>query len=250
MISVCQIYTDFKGANNTWQQGHFRPHNASLEIFNGLRKEWENNQVITDALRPFFMRVQVPMDQVASGGLVAYPEGYASFSGLRYMTKEPFGPGKGVLCKGIDVLDPVTCKYGPVTEEDKLAEMQAEKDLYERDITKVDSQRWGSVMEHEFIGPSMTNVYGTQDENGFRVVPKDIGPVILTFLALPVRPKFVYTTDDNHNIICDPNKCTNLLWGEEMLPDLMSRLKTKYGSFVSNAQKWAEGMKETQLSGN
>ena len=57
MIPVCQLYTDFKGAMNTWQAGHFRPqsfeaamHHTSMQIFNSLRKSMGNNQVIDDIL--------------------------------------------------------------------------------------------------------------------------------------------------------------------------------------------------------
>lgn len=249
MISVCTIYVDFKGANNTWQQGHFRPlsfigalHNASLEMFNERRRDWEQSQVITDTLRPFFKRVQVPVP----AGMVKYPVDYVGFSALRYLSKKKTG-GVGTMCSNIEVLDKKGGVCRPLREEEKAEAMKEAEDLYEHDITKVDSQRWGAVGDHEFLSPSVNNPYCSQEEKGFRILPMGIGVVLLYYLAMPPRPTFIYTTDAKHNIICDPALCTNLLWGEEMLPELMARLKTKYGSFVSNQVKYQEGVNETKI---
>jgi hypothetical protein len=155
----------------------------------------------------------------------------------------------GVLCSNIDVLDKETRLCRPLREEEKVDAM-ASGNLYERDITKVDSQRWGSVADHEFLFPTTSRVYATQEEAGIRVLPKDIGVVVLTYLALPNRPKFVYTKDARHNIICDNALSVGIPWGQEMLPEIMSRLKTKYASFVSNPQKYEEGTRETSLIGS
>lgn len=251
MISMCQLYTNFKGKANTWQQGHFRPQSfeyavfeASLEIFNENRKIWEQSQVVTDALAPYFKRAQISIETVAKGGRVNYPKDYVSFSGIRYLSKKANG-GKGVMCDDIDVMneDGKVCR--PLREEEKATKEILSEDLFERDIKKIDSQRWGSIIDHEFLFPSIERPYSTQEEKGFRVLPKGLGVVILSYLSLPERPKFVYTVDAKHKIICDPDKCTDLLWGEEMLPELMSRIKTKYASFVGNEKKYAEAEKET-----
>lgn len=255
MISVCQIYTDFKGANNTWSKGHFRPqsfiygvHEASLEIFNEKRKEWQKSNIISDDLRPFIKSVQVPIKNLPRGGLISYPADYSLFASARFYSKSK--KGGGVMCKDLDVLDITTKKCTKVREED-LAEIEADDsdNLIEHDIDKIDNSRWGAFCDHEFLGPSIDNPGCTQYDEGFKVLPKNLGVIVLDYLAVPERPTFIYTTDTKHNIICDLDKCVNLLWGQEMLPELMSRIKTKYASFIGDTQKYAEGAKETANAG-
>jgi len=249
MISVCQIYTDFKGANNTWQKGHFRPqsfefalYEASIEIFNEARKEWEKSQIISDVLRPYFHTVQVAVKDFPKGSMIPYPADYCSFSSLRFFSKKE--NGKAVLCSGIDVIDKDK-KCRPLREEEKASAIEMDK-LVENDINKIDNQRWGAFCSDEFIPPSNENPGCTQYNDGFKVLPK-LGYVALDYLANPERPVFAYKRDAKDNIICIPEQCKNLLWGPEVLPELMSRLKKKYASYTGNQQKYAEGQKETEI---
>jgi hypothetical protein len=247
-ISICQIYNDFKGANNTWRQGHFRPlsfefalHDAQLEIFNKMAEDLGNSQTIDDRLRPFTKSVQVSIKNIPRGGLITYPKDYSRFSNLRFFSKTK--KGKGVsICEIDDNKVNEICR--PMREEEKVEALT--ENLIERQITKVDNQLWGSVCDHEFIGPSMEDPYCTQYNDGFRVLPKEIGFAVFDYIAIPERPIFKYTTDGNHNIICNASS-QDLLWGEEIIPDLMSRLKKKYASFSSNSQKYAEGEKEIEM---
>lgn len=250
-ISICQIYTDFKGANNTWRQGHFRPqsfefalHDTQLETFNKLVEELGNSQTIDDRLRPFIKSVQVSIKNVSRGGLIDYPKDYSRFSNLRFFSKT--NDGKGVsICDLSEAPKKEICRE--LREEEKVEQL-TEK-LIERQITKVDNQRWGAVCDHKFIQPSLKNPYCTQYNNGFKVLPQEIGYAILDYVAIPERPKFLYTKDAQHNIICLPG-CKNLLWNDEVIPEFMSRLKKKYASYNSNAQKYAEGEKETEIVGS
>lgn len=249
-ISVCQIYNDFQGSVNTWKGGHFRPlsfeyalHEAQMEIFNEKRREWEKSQVITDSLRPFVKRVQVPIKNFEQGGLIDYPVDYSSFLSVSFFTKLNGGKENsgGVLCKGVPILsDKKKCR--PLREEEK-EEAESVSGLIEKSITKIDNKRWTAVLEHRKIGPSISRPYCTQYDKGFIVAPHSINYAMLYYLSIPSRPKFIYHTGSRDKFICD--KSPDLLWGEEMLPELMSRLKTKYASFVSNQQKYAEGTKET-----
>lgn len=248
MIPFCQLYNDFKGTNNTWQQGHFRPlsfeaavYYSELEIFNALRKEWEQSQIITDALRPYFKRVQVPIKILSVGGIIKYPSDYVSYSGVKYLTKKKLG-GKGVLCADIEVLESDK-KCRPLREEEKQKAMLTTDKLFEHEITKVDSQRWSSVMDHEFLFPSIDRPYATQDGDGFKIVPEGLGVAILYYLAKPPRAKFDYTKDDQMNFICKPSSGSILL-GEEALPELMGRIKSKYASYIGNQQKYVEAERE------
>jgi len=238
---------------NTWKGGHFRPlsfeyalHEAQLEIFNELREEWEKSQVITDGLRPFVKRVQIPIKRVEQGGLIDYPKDYSTFLSLSFLTKKGEDSNGGVLCEGIKILD-TNRKCRELREEEK-EEASTASILVENAITKIDNQRWTSVLKHRKRAPSITNPYCTQYNIGFMVAPHEINYAVLYYLSIPERPKFVYHKDIRDKFICD--KSPDLLWGDEMLPKLMARLKTKYASFTSNQQKYAEGTKETSNTSN
>lgn len=245
-ITTCQLYNDNKGALNTWAKGHYRPQQfefdlwmAIMEIFNEGRAEWENNQLITDKNRWFFKNSQVPIEKVPQGAMIKYPDDYVSFSSFRFFSKTQHGPG--VKCKTFDIVnEDSTCR--PLREEEKV-ELLNEEELFERQITKVDNQRWGSVGEHLTKYPTIKSPYGTQLEGGFKVVPKEVAYVVLNYLRVPIRPIFQYSDDGRGNIICGPN-CSLLEYGPEVLPDIMSRIKMKYSSSVGDEQKYAEAGKE------
>lgn len=254
MISICQLYIDFKGANNTWANGHFRPksfiyavHESQIEIFNELRKAWENNNIVDDNLRNFFKTVQVPLKKLKKNGLIEYPKDYSTFSSLGLYSKKD--NGAGVLCADLEILDVEEKSCRPLREEDKEEETAMNSDqLIERDIRKVPNGKWRAAVSHEFIVPSIEDPICTQYNTGFKVLPKELGYVVLDYLALPERPILNIVRKGN-DFICGEG-CTNLLWGEEILPELMSRIKTKYASYTSNQQKYIEGVKETQIVGS
>lgn len=252
-ISGCKILNDFKGSANTWQNGFFRMqsfeyalYEAILEIFNKNKKQWEKSQVVTDTLLPYFNRVQVPIVNFEKEQLIKYPTDYSQFSMLTFFTKsgsKDEDDKAGVLCKGIKILD-INRKCRPLREEEKLEALETSV-LIEKEITKVDNKRWAGVLEHRTIGPTVTRPYCTQYNNGFMVAPHNIGYAVLYYLAKPQRPVFKYHTGNRDEFICD--SCSTILLGEEQLPDLMARIKTKYASFIGSQTKYAEGQKEKSI---
>ena len=254
MISICQLYIDFKGANNTWANGHFRPqsfiyavHEAQMEIFNELRKAWENNNIVDDNLRNFFISAQVPIKDIKKGVLIEYPKNYSTFSSLGLFSKTD--KSAGLLCSDLDILDVEKKECRALREEEKETGNEVlSNQLIERDIRKVPNQKWRAAVSHEFIKPSIENPICTQYNTGFKVLPKELGNVVLDYLSLPVRPVLNYTKK-NQAFICD-KECVDLAWGEEILPELMSRIKTKYASYTSNQQKYIEAVKETAIVGS
>ncbi len=253
MISICQLYFDFRGAQNTWANGHFRRrsfvyavHESSMEIFNELRKAWENNNIIDDNLRNFFKSVQVPIKDLKKNGLIEYPKDYSTFSSLGLYSKTD--KSAGVLCSDLDILDIEEKVCRPLREEEKEKLEVTSDQLVERDIRKVPNGKWRAAVSHEFIVPSIEDPICTQYNTGFKVLPKQLGYVVLDYLALPERPVLNLVKKGN-DFVCGPGS-KDLLWGEEILPELMSRIKTKYASYTSNQQKYIEGVKETQIVGS
>lgn len=256
-IKIFPLYNDLKGTVNTWQGGHARPlsfftwvHQSQLGMQNDLIKDFEEHQIITDNLRMFLKRVQISIKDLPAGGIIPYPLDYRYFSSLRFFSREQ--QGSGCICSDFKMLgsdaDQDYCRE--FTEEEK-AESVKSVDLWENEIEKVDNQRWGAVCSHQIIPPSTKNPYCTQYDQGFKIMPKEIGIVILDYIALPKRPRFYYTLDKKHNIICDTSKpIIDLQWGEEMLPELISRLKKDYGSFTNDDRKYAQGESERKIAVN
>lgn len=249
----CQLYNDFKKRENTWQAGHVSPqqfcgwlHECQLEIQNELIKSLGNNQVIDDNLRFFVKTVQIPISDIGKNGVVKYPKNYRRFVDLRFFSKEE--NGEGCICSDIDILDENgDCRE--LTEEEKAEQKYSSSiELYERGIDKVTNNRWGSVCEHEIIKPSFENVYSTQYENGFKVVPKNIGVVVLDYIAIPERPNISYELNEEQEFICTDENSDKLLWGEEMIPELMARLKKRFAAFTKDGESYQMGEQERRIT--
>jgi hypothetical protein len=249
-MTVCQLYTDFLGRENTSQGGHARPknfiswlHEVQIEMQNELIKALGNNQTVSDNLRFFTKSVQIPISQFKTGDIIPYPKDYRRFSSLRFFSKKE--NGTGCLCGDMPVMDDEgSC--AEFTEEQK-AEMLNSEQLCENEIEMVPNQNWGSVCKHELIGPSMELPYATQYDKGFKVLPKGIGIVVLDYIAIPERPKMFFSEDGRHNITCLPTSST-LLWGDEMIPELLARLKKRYSAFTRNSEGYKEGEQERQIT--
>jgi len=249
-IPVCQLWEDFKSRENTWQGGHVRPasfvswlHEVQIEMQNELIKSLGNNQTVTDNLRSHSKSVQIPVKQFITGGVIPYPKDYRRILSLRYFTKKQ--NGTGYMCSDLPLMDKEgNCK--PLTEEEK-AEAKNTEELCENSIEIVDNQRWGSICEHELIGPSMEFPYATQLDSGFKILPKKIGYVVLDYIAIPERPVFKFSRDARHNITCLPAS-TSIKWGEEMIPEIMARLKIRYSAFTRNDGGYNQGQKEREIT--
>lgn len=249
-ISICQLYSDVKGRENTWQGGHLRPasfeswvHEVQIEISNELVKELGNNQTLTDNLRGYLRSVQLPILLSVSGGTIKYPKDYRRFSSLRFFSKTQ--TGEGVLCKDIDIVgEDGQCR--PLTEEEK-AEALNQSELCERRIDMIDNQFWGSICDDKIAIPSLKIPYATQMQNGFKVLPKAVGYVVLDYVSLPERPKLLYTVDGRHNFTCLPGS-SSLIFGEEMLPEFLARLKKRYSAFTRNESGYQQGESERQIT--
>ena len=249
--TACQLYSDFKGKNNTWQNGHYRSqsflfalYEAILEIFNENKALLGQSQQAEDNLRFFYTRAQFPVNDYPTGGIIPYPDFYSMFSSLRYYSKE--GENNSVLCCDIDIIDKGTNICRPLREEEKQDAMDDTSFLIERTIKKVHPSKWGALVSHETKKPTIGNPYCTQTNEGFMVSPK-LSYVVLYYLSTPQRPIMKLVLDERQNEVC---KDTSVIpFGDEMIPDLMSRVKKKYASFISDQQKYTEGEKETQAAG-
>lgn len=214
-----------------------------MDMINALVKKLEENQVVEDALRPFIKRVQIPVKDYAGGGIIPYPSNYKGYSAMRFYSREK--GGCGCLCGDIEVMD----KDGscvPVEGFDDSPHPVTE--LCESEIKKVPSGKWAAVCSHKTRGPSIDRPYTTQFDEGFKVLPKEIGFVVLDYIAMPPRPVLNVTLDAMHNEIYNPVGAVDLLWSEDMLPEIMAGLKKRFGSFVRNPDLYGQGAAEKELA--
>lgn len=248
MINIIQLYKDFQGRENTWQGGHAAikrsfegwVHEVQIELHNDLIAEYEKSQIVSDNLRFFLKSTSVPINIFATGGLIKYPTDYRYFTGLRFFSKSE--NGKGCLCSDFDLMNENgECRELEIAEK---ANYKSSNELCERSITKVDSQRWGSVCNHRLAPPTLKNPYATQDSNGFKVLPKQLGYVVLDYISIPERPLISVTYGEDDSDIFNEAESRHLKWGEEMIPQFLAGIKKRYSAFTRNEAGYIQGEQE------
>lgn len=238
MITVCDIYDDFKNIYNTWRSGHVPSkkfvswlYNAIIEIQNDLVKQFEIDQKVTDDIRGFITSVNVRID--GSDSVIKYPKDYRYFASLRYFTRD----GKPTLCSDMKLLtESGKCRN---LKPDEKKECAPSYELVEKSIKKVDNQRWADAIQSGFIKGAKS----TQYNSGFKVHPNDINIVILDYIAIPDRPVLNIKLDDRQNATCAAGSST-LHFGYEMMPKILALLKQQAGSFHRKTEKYQEGQLE------
>lgn len=240
---------------NTQQGGHLRPirnyeawvNEISLELYNEKVADWEKNQVLDDTLAVSFLRTVNVSIQAATGrgfDTVAYPEDYGAFSSMRILK-----PKKGEVMCELPRTDCMDCKSGKIVRyidpDDAIIEKAAKNvDYSEINLNKVDNQRWGSALDHKLKKPSISKPIATQFDKGFKIAPQGLGIVVLDYFKQPQKAKFAYNLDSEDRIIYDLTASIQLEWTDLVLPEFISRLKKRYGSFTGQVEIYNQGEAE------
>lgn len=258
MIDLFKLYDLFCATVNVAQNGHVRPvrnfiawiNEINLELFNELGSKWERNRAVTDLLRPFIITVNVSLvkESGAAYDIAQYPNDYGGYSSARRIVK--VDNSKSCACRGLPVLDGETGKCSTWNDEDDIAKQAAaESDsVREFPISKVDNQRWGSVMSHRLLAPRPDKPYMTQFDGGFKVAPRGTGIIILDYLRLPKAAVFAYTVVDDQ-VVYDPSGSEQLEWPDTALPTIIARLKKRYGTFTGQDNVYSQGEMERRETG-
>jgi len=123
------------------------------------RQEWQVTTKISDDMRKFVTEVEI--DKV--GGVFPYPPDYGAFSSLRYTR---------ILNNGCDTPDVRT----------RTIELVTDGELSDR-------------LDNTVVYPDFDYPVGAWYSNGWKVFPKIIEKVDLTYLRIPVTPFRNYTID-------------------------------------------------------
>jgi hypothetical protein len=82
----------------------------------------------------------------------------------------------------------------------------------------------------------------TQFEEGFKVMPKNIGVLIMDYFVLPDKPFMDYTTGANDEIIYNSAGSTQLQWSQTMLEVFLPQLAMRFGKFTQNPALFQAGL--------
>jgi hypothetical protein len=267
-IDVFQLWEKWIGNVNTHQGGHVKPERNFLNWCNDISfslfetkfaSSWEKSQKVDDDLaKPFLKTKNIEV----KNGIAKYPEDYAHFSAARVSFRKSdgaigFRPGVPFIdCNGNELPEKSCPKFiseevYEIIQSQQSAEKpkdieEAEADEFgEKNIDKVDSGRWGAIMDHRFSRPTLNNPAITQGEGGWKVAPAGVKNIIVDYLRKPMLATFNYkvvpgdiVTGQGDNIQYDPNGSKPLEWDELIVNEFLNLLEKKYGKFIREEFIW------------
>lgn len=248
-ITLFQLNENMIGEVNTHQGGHMKPNRnltqwantISKDIYNDLIEEFEKTRVISNKLQPFLKIKNIFFNSIAHQmwDAIKLPPDYNYFASAVVVRKgkeqEPCG------CKIYDTIDGNTglegsCKTYIDEDELNAAQLQADDNLKEFNISLVKTNEWNGVVNHVNLGPTHNAPKCTQYDGGLQIAPKRLGVIILKYFRKPLESTFDYTiiNPDTEDEYYQYNASTSqvLEWDDKLIPEFMARLKEKYGVLV------------------
>ena len=221
---------------NTWYN------EVNKQVFKEMAEEFQLNQVMSDLLAPFIKiaLINVAPQQGQNWGLLSRPTDYQYFVSASSFTQKqeeecfslsnlPIIDGDGKSRKYID------------PEFAQMAANYAGANVEEGTLRIIDSQRWANCLSHPSKGASFKNPKMTQYADGFKVAPKGIVSVILTYLSTPRDSVFAYTISSEDIAIYNPGGSTQLQWSDQVLPRFLAELQKKYAAYIGDDKMYQMG---------
>lgn len=229
---------------NVQQNGQIPPsvfngwyNDASLTLFKNFVEEFQLNQVMNDLLAPFQVFVNQLIASVTgqNWGLAKFPSDYEYFANASLLRQKeedtcfcnsafPFIDGDG--------------KSQKYTDPD-YAQMKinfAGNNVEEKQINLIDVSRWPSCLNHHTKGPTWNDPKMTQYAGGFRVAPKGITAIVLSYFKTPRESVFNYTISADDIAIYDPLTSVELEWSEQAQPYFLVELEKRYAAYVGETK--------------
>lgn len=241
MIDIYDLYNQFCSMYNTTQAGFYRPtpdfdlaaHEANLDVFNILAANMGKSEKIDTWLMPFTKTMNVAVKESVNIRYIPKPPDFEYYASSRVIVS---GSGK-TLCKdGCDLLEDEDCvKEYEELDKSMFATDEIEYEEHEAELVK--SSRWAAATKHETKGPSMSRPYLKLRDDGYQVVPKGVGVIVLDYLRKPGRPVFSFTVDDQgENVYLRYNKdeSKGLEWSEVLMPVFLYRIGKRYGLTIKD----------------
>lgn len=238
MIDTFSLYQDFASLVNTFTGGWFRPqtdfiravNNISISLWNKWTDEFEKSQKNDDRLLPFLKSKNIIVDnQNNYFGLAKYPADYGTYATARLMVH-------GKTCVPCQSIDNGKCDGFKTTEE-----MTEEflNNIKEVPVEKVDTQKWGSCLNHLTKCPTLEKPKLTQYDGGLKVAPKEVSVLALDYFKRPIKATFVYTvtlpntnTGAGDQIVYNQAASKPLEWPDIVRDEFLWRLGERYGYFT------------------
>lgn len=222
--------TDFTAWLNKTNDKMFRDRVASDELA----------QLYADDLVPFKKRVNVSV--IAQSGmpydLVPYPDDYEFFANMFILRQKD---GTTCACdKTLPLYESKDGKCQQVVDPDYAA-MEARylgMNLTEVTVTKVDTGRWGSCLEHDTEGPTYDKPKTTQNSTGLFIAPKGLTTVVLDYYRTPRPAIFGYTISSQDIVIYDPLTSVQLEWSNTLQGQFIDEMKKIYSIRVNDTSTY------------
>lgn len=247
MIDLNDLYKDFTSTVNTSQNGMWRPeldfernvNKAQLILWNKKIDQAEKSNKIVDGLSPFFITENCIVKKDNSFyGIIDRPKKYGRWGSAR------------ILVAGEECLPDMSC------EIDEESRAKIKEDYYDKcteyNVEKLDNARWSAALNHRRKKPTLDNPKVMQINDQFRVAPRMVSMVILSYYRKPKEATFKYTASSPNlvngsgdEIIYDKAGSQPLEWDESVKEELIEILKETYIAFtrdgelqqIDNAQK-------------
>lgn len=242
MIDVFDLYQAHLGNVNSQQGGHSRPHRnfqswlcqINMELFREKFGSHEKSQRSHDELaRPFLRTVNVVLETSSARqyDVARYPDDYAYFSSARVLLRDESAT-EGMCAPNTDFVSTGQLVRYEDPDMVNLRQRAAGDSYVERSVSMIDDQRWGNILTHKFLKPTLKKPAMTIHEGGFRVAPTGVGIVVLQYLRTPDDPVFAYTIGSDDMIIYNQAGSTQLEWPAQMRGEFLSRLSERYALYI------------------
>lgn len=212
---------------NTWYN------EVNKQVFKEMAEEFQLNQVMSDLLAPFIKVALINAIPQAgqNWSLLTKPADYQYFVSGSILTQkqeeECFSTSNFPIIDG----DGKSRKYVD-PEFAQMAAAYASANIGEDNLRLIDSQRWASALKHPTKGATFKEPKMNLISDGFRVAPKGVVSVILTYLSTPIESVFAYTISNQDIAIYGPNASQQLQWSDQVLPRFLVELEKKYAMYV------------------
>lgn len=198
---INEIHTFVKFLKNQGQNIYHTPeqiddaiNRASLDLFRQEEKIFENQQIITDTLRPFKVKKS---DYTAPGPFVL-PENYVRATNISHVyTRQKVVAEQDAS----EFCDPELNNVD-----------QADSPSNEREIDLIPDSDWIKRQDSLIVAPTEKSPIARVSDSQFEVIPNTVNP-ILYYLRLPKKAVWGYqVSQDGRSFIFDPSTSTDLEW--------------------------------------
>jgi hypothetical protein len=243
MIDMYDLYQSFKSYVNTYVGGWFRPgadfvptvNDISTMLFVEWTRQAEKSQEAKDNLLPFLISKNMIVSKSGATGTFKVPSDkgkeYSRFGAARLIVA-------GNTCVPCKEVDDGKCANGEFESEIELAENYYDT-IKQVQVDMIETQKWGSVMEHLTKGPTLSKPKIRQINEGFEVAPRGVSVIVLDYYRQPKKATMSYTittgnidTGAGDDMVYNPKLSQPLEWPENLRNEFLINLGERYGMFT------------------